>query len=153
MWSTCLDSHQLHTCPPITCKETRIREYVSTVVFPQPAKISSYVSLSQSSMSMSLLKTLTPILENLTFQSCIQKVQSSPPPQYRPSVDRLPPNTAADFQVPNIFFVGYVYIIITTPFTTVVRTNSYFASPGTYFLSSAMCFCLFSRSICSLDMS
>ena len=41
----------------------------------------------------------------LSFGSSVQIWNYSPPPQYRPSVDHLPINTAADFQVPNTFFL------------------------------------------------
>ena len=35
-------------------------------------------------------------------------IQSSS--QYCHTIDRLPPNTASDFQVPTMFFLGYIYI-------------------------------------------
>ena len=43
----------------------------------------------------------------------------SPPPPYRPSVDPLSTNNAADFQVPNMFFSWLYYIM--TPFTAVFQ--------------------------------
>ena len=59
-------------------------------------------------------------------------------PQYRPSVNRLPspipllrwppplPNTAADFQVPNMFFLGYTFM---TPFTAVFQYRRFLPVP------------------------
>ena len=46
------------------------------------------------------------------------------PPQYCPSVDRLPSNAAADFQVPNIFSRLYM-----TPLTAIFQYPNYIASP------------------------
>ena len=58
-------------------------------------------------------------------RNCILSLYSRPT-QYRPSVNRLPPNTAADFQVQNMFFLGY---IISDSLNRRFQYRHYFAGP------------------------
>ena len=46
-------------------------------------------------------------------------------PQYRPSQYRLPPNTAAYFQVPNKSFVGFIWL----PIPPISEYRRFFISP------------------------